>query len=160
LFPQHPWLAYHHMITARYAGDWPEVLRRAEKLRQAAPEFWPAWFESADALAALGRRPEADRRRREAAKRFPAEFWPNYAVARIEAEQSDPQGAVRTWSALVERFPKEPAAAEALRAAVEAAGQQPRATVGAPSGAEVPAARAGRPGEAAGKRRSDRRQPH
>jgi hypothetical protein len=60
---------------------------------------------------------EAEEMWRQALKRFPDEFWTNFHVARLEAERSDPPGAVRIWSELVARFPAEPAASAARRGA-------------------------------------------
>src|SRR3984893_1278080 len=42
-FPDDQWTGYQHMIVARRRSDWAEALRRAEKLRAAWPNFWPAW---------------------------------------------------------------------------------------------------------------------
>src|SRR6266576_7181855 len=74
------------MRVARRRADWPEMLRRCESLRRNFPNFWPGWIESADALAALGRHVEGAERRREAAERFPNEFWPNYSLALLAAK--------------------------------------------------------------------------
>ena len=119
-FPDDRWIGYHHIIAAHRRREWDETLRRAETLRASFPEFWPAWVESADALAALGHSDEADQRLRDAAARFPNVFWPAYGIARLAAEATDGTGAVRIWSELVGRFPNEPVAAEALEAAVRA----------------------------------------
>lgn len=119
-FPDDRWLGYHHVAAAHRRGAWGETLNRAERLRGAFPDFWPAWVESADALAALGHRADADQRLSEAAARFPDAFWPAYGVARRAVERSDDTAAVRIWSDLVRRFPGEPAAAEALDAAIRA----------------------------------------
>ena len=115
LFPEDEWVAYWHMIVARRRADWPEVLRRAEKMRQAFPASWRSWVEAANALAELGHRTESEEMRREAVRRFPDEFWTNYGVARLEAERGARAEAVRIWSELVHRFPAEPAAVERLR---------------------------------------------
>ena len=123
-FPDDRWIGYHHIIVAHRRREWDEMLRRAEKLRASFPEFWPAWVESADALAALGRMAEARERSRDATARFPGIFWPAYALARLTAEATDGTGAVRIWSELVGRFPGETAAAEALDAAVRANGHR------------------------------------
>ena len=85
------------------------------------PDSWRPMVQAADALAALGRSGEAEEIRREALKRFPDEFWTNFHMARMEAERSDPQGAVRIWSELAARFPDQLDAAEALHAARDAA---------------------------------------
>jgi predicted Zn-dependent protease len=135
-FPDHRWIAYRYaIVVARYAGDFGEGLRRIEKLWHAAPDFWPAWVEYADALARLGNRNEAETIRRQAAERFPDVYWPNYAEVHMEAERSDPQTAIRLWSALAERFPGQPATAAALKAASDAAGdERPTAAPGTRSG--------------------------
>src|ERR1700694_4365380 len=54
LFPEDEGAAYWHVMWARRQAYWPEVLRRAEKMRQALPGSWRAWVEAADALAELG----------------------------------------------------------------------------------------------------------
>ena len=110
-FPDDHWIAHCHAVVARRRADWPEMLRRAERLRQDFPDFWPGWIETADALAGLGRHSEAGERRRETAERFPDEFWPNYGAARFAAKQTDGTGAVRIWSEFASRFPAQPAAA-------------------------------------------------
>jgi len=119
-FPDDHWIAYRHVLVARRRADWPEMLRRCESLRRNFPNFWPGWIESADALAALGRHVEGAERRREAAERFPNEFWPNYSLALLAAKQADGTGAVRIWSELASRFPAQPIAVKALEAAVNA----------------------------------------
>jgi FkbH-like protein len=121
LFPDDQWTGYQHMIVARRRSDWAEALRRAENLRAAWPNFWPAWVESADALAALGHIVEAEERHRVAVERFPDVFWPNYGIARLAAQRADWVGAIRIWSELLTRFPNQSAAADALQAAVNAA---------------------------------------
>src|ERR1700730_10181513 len=121
LFPDDQWIGYQHLIVARRRGDWAEALRRAESLRAAWPNFWPAWVESADALAALGRIVEAEERHRAAVERFPDVFWPNYGVARLAAQRADWAGAIRIWSELLARFPNQAAAVDALQAAVSSA---------------------------------------
>src|SRR5689334_2306600 len=118
LFPNDQWTAHCYALVARRRADWPEMLRRAERLRQDFPDFWPGWIETADALAGLGRQAEAGERRRETAERFPDEFWPNYGAARFAAKQTDRTGAVHIWSELASRFPAQPAATKALEAAV------------------------------------------
>jgi len=125
LFPNDQWTAHCHALVARRRADWPEMLRRAERLRQDFPDFWPGWIETADALAGLGRHAEAGERRRDTAQRFPDEFWPNYGAARFAAKQTDGTSAVRIWSELASRFPTQPAAAKALEAAVDAAKREP-----------------------------------
>jgi len=85
------------------------------------PESWRPMLEAAEALAGLERRAEAEEIWREALKRFPDEFWTNFHMARLEAERSDPPGAVRIWSELAARFPDQPDAAKALQAVREAA---------------------------------------
>jgi tetratricopeptide (TPR) repeat protein len=136
-FPEHRWITYRYAIVARYAGDFREVLRRIETLWHAAPDFWPAWVEYADALARLGNRDEAEAIRRRAAERFPDEYWPNHAVAQLDAEHSDPQTAIRIWSSLAERFPGQPATAAALKAVADMAAHEPRAAVPAPRSADA-----------------------
>ena len=120
-FPEDEWVAYWYIMVARRQLDWPEALSRAEEMRQLLPHFWRPWLEVANALDALERRAEAEELRREARRRFPDEFWPNFAVARLEAERSDSPGAVRIWSELAARFPTQPAVADALQTAREAA---------------------------------------
>jgi tetratricopeptide (TPR) repeat protein len=120
LFPEDEWAAYWSVVVARRQADWPEALRRAEKMGRAFPDSWRPMVEAAEALAALAHPAESEELRREAVKRFPDEFWTNYGVARLDAERSDPQGAVRIWTELAARFPAQPAAAEALQAAREA----------------------------------------
>jgi FkbH-like protein len=116
LFPDDEWTAYWSIIVARRKADWPEVLRRAERMRQAVPGSWRAWVETANALAELGHRAESEKLRREAVHRFPDEFWTNFGAARLDADGSDPAEAIRIWSELVARFPTQPAAIEGLRA--------------------------------------------
>jgi FkbH-like protein len=116
-FPDDDWAAYWSIVVARRQADWPEALQRAEKMRQAFPDSWRPLIEAAEALAALARPAESEELRRAALKRFPDEFWTNYGVARLDAERSDPPGAVRIWSELAARFPARPAAIDALRAA-------------------------------------------
>ena len=118
LFPDDQWIGYQHAIVARRRADWRQVLQRTESLRAAWPQFWPAWIESADALEALGETAEAEKRRREAVEQFPNHFWPNYGVARVAAKGTDRAGAISIWSELMARFPNQPAAVEALQAAV------------------------------------------
>ena len=124
-FPDDHWIAHCHAVVARRRADWPEMLRRAERLRQDFPDFWPGWIETADALAGLGRHSEAGERRRETAERFPDEFWPNYGAARFAAKQTGGTGAVHIWSEFASRFPAQPAATQALAAAVEALKREP-----------------------------------
>jgi tetratricopeptide (TPR) repeat protein len=121
LFPDDEWAAYWSIIVARRQGDWAEALRRAEKMGRSFPHSWRPMVEAADALAALQRQAESEEIRREALKRFPNEFWTNFGVARLDAERSDPPGAVRIWSELAARFPNQPAAVDALQAARDAA---------------------------------------
>ena len=121
LFPDDEWAAYLSIVVARRKADWPEALRRAEKMGRSFPDSWRPMVEAAGALAALQRQAESEEIRREAVKRFPDEFWTNFHLARLEAEHSDAPGAVRIWTKLAERFSSEPAAAEALEAAREAA---------------------------------------
>jgi tetratricopeptide (TPR) repeat protein len=121
LFPDHLWIAHRHMVLPRRNSDWTEALQRAEKLREAAPHFWPAWVESADALAALGHVSQSEERRHQAVERFPDEFWPNYGVAKLTADRGDWAIAVRAWSELLIRFPSEAMASDGLRNSVEAA---------------------------------------
>src|SRR5439155_11657968 len=116
-FPEDEWTAYWHIVVARRQADWPEVLRRAEKMREALPGSWRSWVEAANALDLLGRRAEAEKMRRETRDRFPEEFWTNYDVAWRDAERSNPAEAIRLWSELVRRFPAKLAAVERLRAA-------------------------------------------
>jgi FkbH-like protein len=123
-FPDDPWIGHQHVAAARRRHAWDEMLHRAEGLRAAFPDFWPAWIETADALAALGRKAEADERRRAAATRFPEEYWTRYGLTRIEAEDSDSEGAVRIWSELVERFPTQATAAQGLEAAQQRLARQ------------------------------------
>jgi predicted Zn-dependent protease len=120
LFPENEWAAYWSIIVARRQGGWPEALRRAERMGRSFPASWRPMVEAADALAALQRPIEAEEIRREALKRFPDEFWTNFGVARLEAERSDPPGAMRIWSELVARFPDQPEAVAALQAARDA----------------------------------------
>src|SRR6266542_2449655 len=120
-FPENEWAAYWPIIVARRQGDWAGALRRAERMGGSFPDSWRPMVQAADALAALGRSGEAEEIRREALKRFPDEFWTNFHMARMEAERSDPQGAVRIWSELAARFPDQLDAAEALHAARDAA---------------------------------------
>jgi predicted Zn-dependent protease len=136
-FPEHRWIAYCHTRVSGRSGDWLEALKRAEKLRQAAPDFWQAWVEEGEALVRLGRRSEAEQLLREAASRFPDEYWPHYVLARVEAAESGAQGAIRIWSALAKRFPDQPSATAALQAAT-AAKDQP--------GAALPAGQTADPG--------------
>jgi predicted Zn-dependent protease len=137
LFPDHRWIAYRYAIVARYAGDFGEALRRIEKLWHAAPDFWPAWVEYADALVRAGDRTEAEAIRRRAAERFPDEYWPNYAVAQLEAERSDPRDAMRIWLTLAERFPGQPATAAALKAVADMAEHETPAAAPAPRSADA-----------------------
>lgn len=116
-FPDDVWVGYWRAINARRAGNWAEALQRSEKLIETAPDFWPAWVESADALNALGYRAEANTRRQEAGDRFPNEYWPSYGIARAEASASAAEEAVRIWSELLERFPAQPTAVQELEAA-------------------------------------------
>ena len=121
-FPDHRWIAHCYTTAARYAGDWTKTLSRAETLRQTAPDFWPTWLASAEALKRLRQGQEAERLLNEAVARFPNEYWPNYAVARLKADRGDPQTAMGIWSTLAERFPSQRSATEALemaRSAVE-----------------------------------------
>jgi len=149
-FPDDRWIGYQRVIVARRRADWDEALRRAETLRAAWPQFWPAWVESANALAGLGRAAEAEERRRAAVERFPDHFWPNYGVARLAAQRADWAGAIRIWSELLARFPNQRAAVDALQMTVSAgehrASELPRDTselmasassVGESSGATV-----------------------
>jgi FkbH-like protein len=124
LFPDDRWIGYQHLIVARRRADRAEALRRAETLRAAWPNFWPAWVESADALAALGRIPEAEERHQAAVERFPDAFWPNFGVARLASQRADRAGAIRIWSELLARFPNQSAAVDALQAAVSSAERQ------------------------------------
>ena len=121
LFSDDEWTAYWHVAVARARADWPEALRRAERMGRSFPASWRPMVEAADALAGLQRQAESEEIRREALKQFPNEFWTNYGVTRLEAERADPPGAVRIWSELVARFPTQPNAAAALQAAREAA---------------------------------------
>jgi FkbH-like protein len=114
-FPEDEWVAYWHVIVARRRRDLPEVLRRAEKMRQTLPGSWRAWVETANALAELGHPVESEKLRRGAFDRFPDEFWTNYGVARLEAQRSDPAEAIRIWSKLLAHFPTQPVAVEGLR---------------------------------------------
>jgi tetratricopeptide (TPR) repeat protein len=128
LFPDHKWIGYHRIRAAQFAEDWREALKRAETLRAAAPDFWPAWVATADTLAMLGDADEAEEQASQAVARFPREFWPHYGLAKLQAARSDPHGAVRVWKKLVERFPAEKSAADALKAAArEAERKSPRA---------------------------------
>jgi len=122
LFPKDAWLAYFYARVARRRQDWPEFLRRAEKLWTDFPDFWCGWIEFADALAAVGRAAEAEARRRQAMQRFPTEFWPNFWAAWQDARNCDAAGAVEIWSQLVQRFPGQPAAVTALEAARQMSG--------------------------------------
>src|SRR6266446_2348756 len=99
-FPDDEWAAYWSIVVARRRADWSEALRRAEKMGRAFPGSWRPMVEAAEALAGLGRAAEAEEIRREALKRFPDEFWTNFHMARLEADRSDPPGAVRIWSEL------------------------------------------------------------
>jgi hypothetical protein len=107
------------------------------KLWRAAPDFWPAWIEYAEALARVGNRAEAEAIRRQAAERFPNEYWPNYAVAQLEAGHSDARGAMRIWLTLAERFPGQPATAAALKAVADMAEQESGAAAPAPRPADA-----------------------
>jgi len=138
-FPDDEWAAYWSIIVARRRADWVEALRRAEKMGRAFPDSWRPMVEAAEALTGLGRAAEAEEIRREALKRFPDEFWANFGVARLEVDRSDPQGAVRIWSELAARFPNQPAAAEALQAAREAARHPLRQRSPAPPDPRSPA---------------------
>src|SRR5438270_122455 len=84
-FPEDAWTAFWLIAVARRRGDWPEALRRAEKMRRDIPGSWRPWLQGADALARLGRQEESDEMRREALQQFPDEFWTNFVVARLEA---------------------------------------------------------------------------
>jgi len=105
LFPKDPWVPYSYATVARRRKDWPAYLSRAEKLRADFPDLSLGWAEVADALSALGRRPEAKALRAATAQRFPDEFWPNFWIAWEDAQSSDAAGAVEVWSRLVDRFP-------------------------------------------------------
>ncbi len=122
LFPRDSWLAYFYARVARRRQDWPDFLRRAEKLWTDFPDFWCGWIEFADALSAAGRTADAEARRRQAMQRFPTEFWPNFWVAWQDARNCDAAGAVEIWSQLVQRFPGQPAAVTALEAARQTSG--------------------------------------
>jgi len=117
LFPNHNWIAYRHIRLAHDAGRWDDAAKRAARLREASPNFWPGWVAEIDALAMLCRINEAEELAREAVKAFPDVFWPNYWLARLSAEHCSPQNAVPIWTELVERFPAEPIASDALKAA-------------------------------------------
>jgi predicted Zn-dependent protease len=138
-FPDDEWAAYWSIVVARRRADWSEALRRAEKMGRAFPGSWRPMVEAAEALAGLGRAAEAEEIRREALKRFPDEFWTNFGMTRLEAERSDPPGAVRIWSELAARYPNQPTAADALQAAREAARHPLRQRAPAGSGAPLAA---------------------
>ena len=122
LFPNDRWVAYQRVRLARVQGDWSKASKGAEALRRSAPDFWPGWVEAAHALAGLNRDREAEDLARQAVANFPGEFWPNSALARLEASKSTAPDAVRIWAALVDRFPGEPNAAAALATAKRAEG--------------------------------------
>jgi tetratricopeptide (TPR) repeat protein len=122
-FPDDEWSAYWHVVVARRRADWPEALRRAEKMRQAFPDSWRPMIEAAEALAGLERRMEAEEMWREAVKRFPDQFWTNFHVARMEAARSDPPDAVRIWSELVASPASRPNRPQARRGAAHSAWQ-------------------------------------
>src|SRR5438270_14014605 len=63
-FPEDEWTAFWLIAVARRRGDWPEALRRAEKMRRDIPGSWRPWLQGADALARLGRQEESDEMRR------------------------------------------------------------------------------------------------
>src|SRR5207248_4681219 len=128
--------------AASAAKDWPRAAALWDELRAARPHDAHRWFAAGHAysearmleqaerilgeavtgvLARLGRQEESEQLLREAASRFPDEYWPNHAAARLQADRSDPQGALRTWYALAERFPDQPSATAALKTAVAAA---------------------------------------
>jgi len=125
LFPKDPWVPYSYATVARRRKDWPAYLSRAEKLRADFPDLSLGWAEVADALSALGRRPEAKALRAATAQRFPDEFWPNFWIAWEDAQSSDAAGAVEVWSRLVDRVPGQASAVGALEEA-RAAAASPR----------------------------------
>src|SRR5438105_13338032 len=102
LFPDDEWAAYLSIVVARRKADWPEALRRAEKMGRSFPDSWRPMVEAAGALAALNGRWNPEKYGARPLKRFPDEFWTHFGVTRLEAERSDPRGAVRTWTALAE----------------------------------------------------------
>jgi tetratricopeptide (TPR) repeat protein len=120
-FPDDAGIGYWHIQVARKRGDWDEALRRSERLREALPDDWRGWVASAEALSALGRDTEALCRHRDAAERFPGEFWPNFGLAWVTARQRGDNDAVRIWSELASRFPDREPAREALERARRAA---------------------------------------
>jgi tetratricopeptide (TPR) repeat protein len=158
-FPDDEWSANWYVVAARRRADWPEALRRAEKMGRSFPNSWRPMVEAADALAGLQRQAESEEIRREALKRFPNEFWTNYAVTRLDAERADPPGAVRIWSDLAARFPNQLVAADALQAAREAARHPLRQRTAAPPEEEMrkPDASAAKPRGFPWRRRGARR---
>ena len=117
LFPGHNWIAYRHIRVAHAAEKWLEALRRADRLRQFSPDFWPGWVAGIDALAMLHRAQEAEDLADQSVVRFPDEFWPNYWLTRLRAARSNQQEALRIWADLVNRFPGERIAFEGLETA-------------------------------------------
>ena len=111
-----------------------KMLNRAERLRQAAPDFWPTWLAAADALRRVGREEEAGRLLQQTVRQFPNEYWPNHAVAQHDVERSDQRTAIQVWSALASRFPSQRSAAEALKTA-QATAADPASGRSSPSSA-------------------------
>src|SRR5205085_5183045 len=90
--------------AASAAKDWPRAAALWDELRAARPHDAHRWFAAGHAysearmleqaerilgeavtgvLARLGRQEESEQLLREAASRFPDEYWPNHAAARL-----------------------------------------------------------------------------
>ena len=103
--------------------DWPEALRRLERLRKRAPDWAAGYLLAADALVASGRRDEAEALLAEAMQRIPKDQWISQAAARIAEGANDLGKAIRLWEEMRALFPGEPTGflggAEALARAGE-----------------------------------------
>jgi tetratricopeptide (TPR) repeat protein len=92
LFPDDEWAAYWSIVVARRKPDWPEALRRAEKMGRAFPDSWRPMVEAAEALAAVQRLVESEEIRREAVKRFPDEFFDSLRCGTAGSRAQRPAG--------------------------------------------------------------------
>ncbi|MGD0109579.1 MAG: hypothetical protein ABSC06_36960, partial [Rhodopila sp.] len=126
-FPHLPQFALDHAqlpVAPHFAQDknWPEALRRFERLREAFPSFEAGFVASVRALNDAGRPAMAEALARSAGERLTAS--PALAVQYAEAAESrqDWPETIKRYSAVRDRFPDQPAGEVGMARALAASG--------------------------------------
>lgn len=121
--PEQPWLMFEYALTRGQTAhpNWPEALRRMERLRERFPDFEPGFVHGIYFLVAA-RQPEAAEALAEAGTgQFPDSLRLAIQYARAAVSRTDWPEAIRRFALARGRFPDEPEVdAELARTLVKA----------------------------------------